>query len=91
MSDVLATNACRNCRRPISYVDGIGWLHEELPQYAHEESTCSIPFPVEWHCPKCGEHQVTDQDKRVTAHDGPHGERCDGSWARGNPPIGAER
>lgn len=37
--EVLRTNACRNCHRPISLVEGIGWLHEELPQYADEPIT----------------------------------------------------
>jgi len=37
---------CRNCRRPIHLVDGIGWLHGELPQYAHEPITCTYAHPV---------------------------------------------
>lgn len=28
----MADEACRNCRRPIHWVDGIGWLHGELPR-----------------------------------------------------------
>ena len=40
-------HACRNCRRPIEYVPGIGWLHGELPQYAHEDITCTIPVCVD--------------------------------------------
>ena len=37
--------ACRNCRRPIERVEGVGWLHGELPQYAHEPITCEDPHP----------------------------------------------
>lgn len=39
-------DACRNCRRPIHWLDGIGWLHGELPQYAGEPITCGRPEPV---------------------------------------------
>jgi hypothetical protein len=39
-------DACRNCRRPLHWVDGVGWLHGELPQYAHEENTCVYAHPV---------------------------------------------
>lgn len=39
-------DACRNCRRPIHWVEGIGWLHGELPQYAHEPITCGEAYPV---------------------------------------------
>lgn len=45
-------DACRNCRRPIRLVGDIGWLHEELPQYAHEEITCEYAHPV-----SCGSHK----------------------------------
>lgn len=38
--------ACRNCRRPLHWVDGIGWLHGELPQYASRSLTCERPEPV---------------------------------------------
>lgn len=38
--------ACRNCRRPLHWADGIGWLHGELPQYAAEDITCERPIPV---------------------------------------------
>lgn len=43
------TDACQNCRRPIHWMDGVGWLHGELPQYAGEPITCTIPHPVS--CP----------------------------------------
>jgi len=39
-------------------VDGIGWLHGELPQYANQPITCGYAHPVSctWHrqgeCPK---------------------------------------
>jgi hypothetical protein len=39
-------DACRSCRRPIEWVNEIGWLHGDLPQYAHEPITCNIPHPV---------------------------------------------
>lgn len=44
---ILRRNACANCRRPVALVAGIGWLHGELPQYAHEEPGCSIAAPVD--------------------------------------------
>lgn len=49
MSDlrILRSNACRNCRRPVYLVEGVGWMHGELPQYAHEPMTCSNPHPVD--------------------------------------------
>jgi len=50
---VLDTNACRNCRRPIELIKNIGWLHGELPQYAHEPITCDKPVPVDPRCPVC--------------------------------------
>lgn len=45
MTDTFA-DACRNCRRPLGWVEGIGWLHEELPQYAGQEITCTNAVPV---------------------------------------------
>lgn len=41
-----ARDACRNCRRPIQLIPGIGWLHGELPQYAHQDITCEHAHPV---------------------------------------------
>ena len=38
--------ACRNCRRPLRWSPATGWLHGELPQYAHEPITCERPHPV---------------------------------------------
>lgn len=38
--------ACRNCRRPIHWAAGIGWLHGELPQYAGEPIACTNAHPV---------------------------------------------
>lgn len=38
--------ACRNCRRPLHWSEATGWLHGELPQYAHEPITCERPYPV---------------------------------------------
>lgn len=39
-------DACRNCRRPIHWSPQTGWLHGELPQYAHEPITCNVAAPV---------------------------------------------
>lgn len=52
---VLDHNACRNCRRPISLIKNIGWLHGGLPQYAPEDPTCEKAVPVDPRCPECGE------------------------------------
>lgn len=49
--DVEAEDSCRNCRRPIQFVNVIGWLHCELPRYAHEPITCEWAHPV-----SCGSH-----------------------------------
>ena len=38
--------SCRNCRRVLQWVAGVGWLHTELPQYAHEPITCERAHPV---------------------------------------------
>ena len=38
--------ACRNCRRPLHWSEATGWLHGELPQYAHEPITCERPHPA---------------------------------------------
>lgn len=40
-------DACRYCRRPVVFVLGVGWLHDELPQYAHHELTCESAVPVD--------------------------------------------
>lgn len=45
-------DACRNCGRPIRFVADVGWLHGEIPKYAWEENTCTIPHPV-----SCGSHR----------------------------------
>jgi hypothetical protein len=52
---VLDRNACRSCRRPIELIKGIGWLHGELPQYAHETPSCDKAAPVDPRCPACGD------------------------------------
>ena len=41
--------ACRNCRRVLHWLPDVGWLHGELPQYAHEQITCERPEPVCMH------------------------------------------
>lgn len=38
--------ACRNCRRILDWMDGVGWLHDELPQHAARPLTCERPEPV---------------------------------------------
>lgn len=38
--------ACANCRRPLAWVQNIGWLHGELPQYAHEPIGCGVAEPA---------------------------------------------
>lgn len=50
---VMDRNACRNCRRPIELLRNIGWVHGELPQYAHEAPTCDRAVPVDSRCPEC--------------------------------------
>lgn len=50
---VLDRNACRSCRRPIYLISNVGWLHGELPQYAHEEIACDKAVPVDPRCPEC--------------------------------------
>lgn len=42
----MAVDACRNCRRPIYWLPGVGWLHGELPQYAADPITCENAHPV---------------------------------------------
>lgn len=44
-------DACRSCRRPIHWVPSVGYLHGELPQYAHEDNNCGYAHPVSctWH------------------------------------------
>lgn len=37
--------ACRNCRRILHWVEDIGWLHGELPQYADRPLTCERAHP----------------------------------------------
>jgi hypothetical protein len=43
--DVRDRAVCRNCIRPIVLVAGVGWLHDELPKYAHQPITCTVPVP----------------------------------------------
>jgi RNA polymerase subunit RPABC4/transcription elongation factor Spt4 len=60
MGRVLDRNACRSCRRPIQKLAGIGWVHGELPQYAHEQPTCDNPVPVDARCPFCGQQPLPE-------------------------------
>ncbi|MER6575797.1 hypothetical protein [Nonomuraea sp. NPDC001023] len=48
-------DSCRNCIRPIVWVGGVGWLHDELPKYAHEDITCDYAHPV-----SCTKHRRGD-------------------------------
>ena len=69
---ILDRNACRSCRRPISLVHQIGWLHSELPQYAHEELTCQRAVPVDPRCPQCDDlvsaSNVSDGCMKLAMH-----------------------
>ena len=80
---VLDTNACGNCRRPIELVKGIGWLHAELPQYAHEAITCDRAVPVDPRCPVCDSLvpgvPVADGGVHLTLHYPKTGLPCHGS------------
>lgn len=46
MTQLLPRSSCRHCRRPIAFVEGVGWLHDELPKYAHEPITCESAQPL---------------------------------------------
>lgn len=37
---------CRSCRRPIGFVEGVGWLHRALPQHAAAPVTCDDAQPA---------------------------------------------
>jgi len=80
---VLDCNACRNCRRPIQKLAGVGWVHGELPQYAHEEPTCDKPVPVDARCPFCGQlvagQNAGDGFKRLGRHDAGSVGLCEGT------------
>lgn len=43
----LPSSSCRNCRRPIEWVGGVGWVHGEHPRYAADPITCAVAHPVE--------------------------------------------
>lgn len=45
--EIVRTNACSNCRRPVYLLDGVGWLHGELPQYINHPMTCQMARPVD--------------------------------------------
>ena len=51
---VVDHGTCRDCRRPISLVEGVGWLHRESPEDAQEEFACGGADPSEIRCPQCG-------------------------------------
>lgn len=80
---VLDRNACRSCRRPIYLIKNIGWLHGELPQYAHEELTCERAVPVDPRCPVCDSlvpgMPVADGGMHLTLHYPKKGLPCGGS------------
>lgn len=83
---VLDDNACRNCRRGVQLLAGIGWVHTELPQHANGPFTCERPVPVEYRCPVCDQLQPKTPDKLVARHNGPEGGVCPGSHKPGIPP-----
>lgn len=60
--------ACRNCRRPLHWSDATGWLHDELPQYAHEPITCERPHPVCDGRPGCDHGDGPDPNCPCTCH-----------------------
>ena len=70
MADTPTEDACRSCRRPIEWVPGVGWLHGELPQYAHVDIGCSYPHPVSctWHrqgeCPNGYDRPAPEETDR---------------------------
>lgn len=45
---IVRTNACSNCRRPVYLIDGVGWLHGELPQYLDHPMTCVNAVPADF-------------------------------------------
>jgi hypothetical protein len=70
--------ACRNCRRPLYWSEATGWLHGELPQYAHEPITCENPVPV------CSPRSFTKADPSCEARliaSGPHADCACGCHA----------
>lgn len=62
----MAADACKNCRRPIHWLPGVGWLHDELPQYADQPITCTNAIPV------C-EYWACDHSELPYGADGPDG------------------
>jgi hypothetical protein len=84
MMEILDSNACRNCRRPISLIKDVGWLHRELPQYAHEDLTCGRAWPVDPRCPVCDilvpASNVTG-GRKLSWHGVPGHKLCSGSGA----------
>lgn len=81
-ADVLARNACANCRRPIAKLSGVGWVHEEIAKYAHEEPGCGLPVPVDPRCAACGQYVPAEAVRggaKLAHHDAFGAVRCVGS------------
>lgn len=89
LTDVIERASCSNCRRPLAYLAGIGWIHDELPRYAGQPITCEMPDPVERRCTTCHQPQVVDNTGRVTGHRA-DGAQCSGSWTQGVALIGSD-
>lgn len=88
---VLDSNSCRNCRRRIQLLAGVGWMHTELPKYAHEPITCTLPVPTDSRCPVCYVLHPTDSSRRIARHDHPNGGTCSGISKVGiYPQIGVD-
>lgn len=64
----MAADACRNCRRPLHWLHGVGWLHGELPQYAGESITCRNAHPVCDGRPGCDHGNGPDPECACTCH-----------------------
>lgn len=82
LGTVFARNTCAHCRRPIAYLAGVGWLHDELLAYADDPIGCSAAQPADWLCSFCAQPRPTsfasDGQRRVDAHDR-YGRLCLGS------------
>lgn len=90
---VVARASCKNCIRPIAYVVEVGWVHDEIPEYAAEPIGCSVAAPAELRCPECEAVSVRTNHGLVVRHlppgSSPGDEWCSGSWAPGEPIVGA--
>jgi hypothetical protein len=82
MIEVLDYNDCRDCNRPIQLLDGIGWLHAELPQFAYDEFPCGGAAPLSPRCPWCDRSVPSVQTRCgliMLLHDNGNQSPCNGS------------